>query len=89
MTSNFKAAKKYFKLAFKKIGTSNSDEQRTLSVNLKRVRKAVKLERSLNATEGEAKEEAVNMWDKLGDLCAGLRTYQKAVDCYEKQVSFL
>ena len=87
MIGNFKASKMHFSMSFK-LGLYSPTEQHMLGVNLKRVRKAVRLEKLLNRSPRNMnKEEMVKKWEKLGDLCAGLRTYNKAVSCYEKQVS--
>jgi NF-kappa-B inhibitor-like protein 2 len=84
---NLKAAKQHLSKSFK-LGLSSPMEQHMLGVNLKRVRKAVRLEKLLNLSSQNAnKEEEMKNWEKLGDLCAKLRTYGKAVSCYEKQLS--
>ncbi|XP_051872421.1 tonsoku-like protein [Pristis pectinata] len=83
---DFVAAKRSLRKAFK-LGSQLQSEHDTVRRNLKNAVKGCRLEEALSELGEEQQQDALGLYEQLGDLCCKVESYQKAIDYYRMQLS--
>ncbi|XP_078285770.1 tonsoku-like protein isoform X2 [Rhinoraja longicauda] len=83
---DFVAAKRSLRKAFK-LGSQHQSDHDIVRRNLKNAMLGYRLEEALSKLGEEGQQEALGLYEQLGDLCCKVNSYRRAIDYYQMQLS--